>query len=283
MDPQEWIGRTRVAIDTVTASMVTGLRVTLDLGDRSQVPLGLHWLCAQPQVPAADLGPDGHPRRGLLLPDAEGSRMWAGSALEWFAPLSVGDVVHRTSTIGTVAEKEGRSGRLTFVEVLHEDRVGTSLAIRERQSIVYRTGTAPGAPPGHTGSTASAAGDHAVATDGWPTQRIVTPDPVMLFRYSALTFNGHRIHYDHPYATAVEGYRGLVVHGPLIATLLLDLLRRVAPGPVRTFEFRGVSPAIADAPLVLEAREDEVHSSALRARTPDGALIMTARATHSPR
>jgi 3-methylfumaryl-CoA hydratase len=191
--------------------------------------------------------------------------MWAGSRLEFVQPLCVGDQVTRTSTVASVREKTGSSGDLVFVEVEHVWSVGHP-AVRERQTIVYRGDgarrTAPAAPPGP-----------------WPLRREVATDPVLLFRYSALTFNGHRIHYDAPYARDVEGYPGLVVHAPLMATLLLDLCARsIGSHRIATFSFRGESPAVVGERLALVGRpgDDEVTLAVLG---EDGRLVQSAQAT----
>jgi 3-methylfumaryl-CoA hydratase len=184
----------------------------------------------------SDIGADGHARRGGFLPPVPlPRRMWAGSQFEFRAPIRVGDRVTRTSTIDDVSIKEGRTGQLVFVKVRHEVRCNESSdpALVEFHDIVYREAQGPDdvAPP-----------PQAAATDAaW--RRQIVPDDVLLFRYSALTFNGHRIHYDRQYVTQVEGYPGLIVHGPLIATLLMDLLRREMPGAdVASFRFKAVRP-----------------------------------------
>ena len=275
----DWVGRTLAAEDEVTAAMVEGLRATLDLaGGRpspgDEAPAGMHWLLAPERAPQRELGPDGHPRRGRFLPPiALPRRMWAAGALELVAPLRVGDRVRRLSRIAAVSEKTGRSGRLAFVEVDHEITVAGAPRLRERQTIVYRD--VAGAPAADAGA---APGDAALAAGDWPWRREVRPDPVLLFRYSALTFNGHRIHYDRDHARRVEGYPDLVVHGPLVATWLLQLcadgLGGAAPA---AFAFRARSPAFVDQPLALCARPDGA-GVALAAFAPGGRLVMTAEA-----
>ena len=232
---QQWVGKTETRSDLVTAAPIAALSATLDIesdypsaGD--PLPPLWHWLYFLPFPRQSELGPDGHAKRGDFLPPVElPRRMWAGGRVEFRHPLRVGDSMTRTSRIAEVRFKEGRSGRLVFVLVRHE--IGD--AVTEEHDIVYR--------------------DHARAGDPAPTpqiapadalwERVVHPDDVLLFRYSALTFNGHRIHYDRRYATEVEGYPGLVVHGPLLATMLVDLVRRNLPAAViKRFEFRAVSP-----------------------------------------
>ena len=245
MHLQDWIGRTEAVDDVATAAPFAALAATLDWpmppgGYRpapgTPLPSLWHWLYFLPVHPQSDIGPDGHARRGGFLPPVPlPRRMWAASDLVFHAPLCVGDTLVRTSTIVDVQEKSGRTGPLVFVKVRHEVRRNgnAEVALTEHHHIVYRPAPTPGevAPPPQA----------APAQSAW--ERHIVPDDVLLFRYSALTFNGHRIHYDRQYVTGVEGYPGLVVHGPLIATLLMDLLRRHAPSAtVRAFEFKAVRP-----------------------------------------
>jgi len=251
----EWIGRSESRTDVIGATPVAALRATLDLDPAGVAPGAAlpplwHWLFFLPLHRQSELGPDGHAERGGFLPPVTlPRRMWAGGRLVFTRPLRVGDEVTRTSTIENVVEKAGRSGPLVFVTVRHE--ISTTGAdepsIVEHHDIVYRGEPQPGDP---APEPAAAPGDAE-----W-TRRIV-PDDVLLFRYSALTFNGHRIHYDRRYVTETEGYPGLIVHGPLIATLLLDLLARELPGAtVATFRFRAVRAAFDGAPLHLSGRRD---------------------------
>ncbi|CAM5780494.1 MaoC family dehydratase N-terminal domain-containing protein [Ottowia pentelensis] len=236
-----WTGRSEEVHDDITAAPLRGWSATLDRTDApprpgdAVPPLG-HWLYFLPQAPQGELGADGHPRRGGFLPPVPlPRRMWAGGRLAWQAdtPLRVGDAARRVSRIESVSHKSGRSGEMVFVLVKHDVHNARGLALTEEHDIVYRGAPLPGATP----PAPQAAEQQA------PWRREIVPDPVLLFRYSALTFNGHRIHYDRRYVTEVEGYPGLVVHGPLIATLLVDLARRHAPGRfVRRFEFRAVRP-----------------------------------------
>ena len=241
MDLKEWIGRTETVSDSITATPYAALSATLDWPPErppagTPLPALWHWLYFLPLACQSDIGPDGHPRRGGFLPPvALPRRMWAGSQLLFHAPLRVGDAISRTSTIVDVTEKSGRTGTLIFVKVRHEIRRQNeeAIAITEFHDIVYREAAKPDdvAPPPKQAPAASA----------WEMRWV--PDEVLLFRYSALTFNGHRIHYDRRYVTAVEGYPGLVVHGPLIATLLLDLLRHQLPdAELDRYEFRAVRP-----------------------------------------
>ncbi|TCP15045.1 FAS1-like dehydratase domain-containing protein [Simplicispira metamorpha] len=238
---QTWTGRTETLTDSITAAPVSGLSATLDRDDASPVPGTAlaplwHWLYFLPQVRHSGLGPDGHPARGGFLPPVPlPRRMWAGGRLRWEEnnPLVVGDAVQRVSRIESVTHKAGRTGDLVFVLVKHEISNARGLALTEEHDIVYRAAQQPGDPvPPPT-----------VADTGAPWQRTITPDDVLLFRYSALTFNGHRIHYDRQYVTQVEGYPGLIVHGPLIATLLVDLVRRHVPDArLKSFQFKAVRP-----------------------------------------
>ena len=270
---RDWIGRTERRVDRVTAAPIAALSATLDRDDPEPrpgtvVPPPWHWLYFTPLTPQHDIGPDGHAKKGDFLPPVPlPRRMWAGSRIAFAHPLVVGDEIVRISRIADIVVKEGRSGRLVFVTVEHEIANPTGVAIREAHDIVYRdlpgadarSPTPPSAPTGET------------------YRREIVPDPVLLFRYSALTFNGHRIHYDRSYVTDVEGYPGLVVHGPLIATLLLDNLRRYAwNANVRRFEFKAVHPLFDIEPFTVCGREESTHAHALWARDARGALAMQA-------
>ena len=277
---RSWIGRTTLAVDEVTAVPVRALAATLDRDDGARageaLPTCWHWLYFLPVARPSEISSDGHPRRGAFLPPVPlPRRMWAGSQLELHRPISVGQALVRRSCIEDVRLKEGRAGPLVFVTVCHELQAQGELAITERHDIVYRDLHRPGEPGP---ARAAAAALSAAPAGGTWTRRIVADD-VMLFRYSALTFNGHRIHYDRRYATEVEGYPGLVVHGPLIATLLLELLRRELPqAQVTRFEFRAVKPIFDIAPFDLHGRRDGVRRVRLWALTPEGELAMDANA-----
>jgi 3-methylfumaryl-CoA hydratase len=194
--------------------------------------------------------------------------MWAGGRFTFGVPLRLGEHVRKTSTIKQVVEKQGRSGKLCFVTVLHEIRQGEELALSEEHDIVYRDDPNPNAP---APTAAMAPANAAFSTE-------IVPDPVLLFRYSALTFNGHRIHYDAVYATNVEGYEGLVFHGPLTATLLIDHASRMRGMPPRSFSFRGTSPIAGTLPFRIEGRND-ADTTLLWARRHDGVQGMEAKAT----
>jgi 3-methylfumaryl-CoA hydratase len=269
-----WIGRTEQRDDTITAAPLAALAATLDRDDPSPasgsaVPPLWHWLYCLPIARQSELGADGHPRRGGFLPPVElPRRMWAGGRLAFARPLRVGDVATRSSRIDDIAAKDARSGPLVFVTVRHAISTREGHALSEEHDLVYRDLPAPGSvatPP-------RAREDETFA-------RTIVPDDVLLFRYSALTFNGHRIHYDRRYVTEVEGYPGLVVHGPLIATLLLDLLRRERPdATVLRFDFKAVSPLFDRHPFEVCGRPEGERSFALWARNHEGGLAMQATA-----
>ena len=239
-----WRNKQERVHDDITHYPIAALSATLDIAETtSVVPPLWHWLYFLPTAPLAQVGTDGHPKRGGFLPPVPlPRRMWAGGRLTFPAPLSAGETAQRTSTLMDIEHKSGRSGSLVFVTVQHEITVNGTLKISEQQDIVYRDEPRPDAPaPQPTRAPEDAA---------W--QRTITPDPVLLFRYSALTFNSHRIHYDLPYASGQEGYPGLVVHGPLMATLLTDLVRRERPADtLQQFTFKAVRPAFAGLPLTL--------------------------------
>ncbi len=274
---KQWIGRTETLSDVAYRTPPQALAATLDREDPpvridDALPPCWHWLYFLPLHRHGEIGEDGHPRRGGFLPPVPlPRRMWAGSTLEFQRPLQVGSLISRTSRIAQVNLKEGRTGPLVFVKVRHEVSDERGLALVEDQDIVYRDHPRPGDP--------SPAPQPAPADATWT--REIRPDEVLLFRYSALTFNGHRIHYDRPYATGVEGYPGLVVHGPLIATLLLDLLRREQPqARVTGFSFRAVRPLFDTAAFQVCGRPDPANGTVgLWARDPQGHLAMEATAT----
>ena len=274
-DWQNWLGRSERRVDLVSAAPLAALAATLDRDEPepepgADVPPLWHWLYFTPRAPQSEIGPDGHARRGGFLPPVPlPRRMWAGGRLSFEHPLQVGDEIVRDSRIADISAKEGRSGSLVFVKVRHEISNRRGVAVTEEHDIVYRDAPQPGAP---------APAPQAAPTDE-QFAREIAPDPVLLFRYSALTFNGHRIHYDRSYVTEVEGYPGLIVHGPLIATLLLDLLRRHKPDAVvRRFSFKAVSPIFDVHRFHVCGRAEDAHRYALWARNHEGALAMQASA-----
>jgi 3-methylfumaryl-CoA hydratase len=249
-----WVGRSERRTDVVTAAPLAGLAATLDRDDPpprpgDDAPPMAHWLYFLPQAPQHEIGDDGHPRRGGFLPPVPlPRRMWAGGRLAFHHPLRVGDALTRDSRILSVDAKTGRSGLLVFVTVRHEMHGPRGLALTEEHDIVYREAPRPGAPTAQP----------VRAPDDARFGRRIVPDPVLLFRYSALTFNGHRIHYDRRHCEQVEGYPGLVVHGPLIATLLVDLLRREHPAlRLRRFDFTALRPSFDIHPFEVCGREDD--------------------------
>lgn len=230
-----------------------------------------HWLYFLPVHRQSEIGQDGHAKRGGFLPPVPlPRRMWAGGRLQFLRPLQVGSAISRTSTIANVTSKEGRSGQLAFVLVRHEIADESGVALLEEHDIVYRDNAKPGDPAPQPQA--------APTNQQW--LREIHPDPVLLFRYSALTFNGHRIHYDRSYVTEVEGYPGLIVHGPLIATLLVDLLRRNLPdATLVNFSFRAVKPLFDIAPFSVCGRlEEDGKTVKLWAKDAEGWLTMDATA-----
>ncbi|RDG36555.1 FAS1-like dehydratase domain-containing protein [Streptomyces corynorhini] len=273
-DPGAWKGRHEEAEDTLSAESAHALAAVLDRapsGTDAAPPLA-HWLCFRPRTPQSELGTDGHPRRGGFLPPVPlPRRMWAGGGLTFARPLRTGEPVHRRSVLADVREREGRGGPLVFVSVDHELRQSGALVLTERQDLVYRA--AEDAAPA-SGAPRERPPRETPAPGTW--QRSLVPDPVLLFRYSALTFNAHRIHYDRPYARQEEGYPGLVVHGPLTATLLLDLYTRRRPGArVTGFRFRALRPAFDGRELTLHATPTEA-GAALHAADDRGRTVMSA-------
>ena len=228
-----WIGRSITRDDIVTARLLAEYRATMmpwlfGAGVSGQCPPGLHWgLC--PATPGHDdVGPDGAEAKGIFLPPIPlPRRMWAGGSIETLRPIMIGQAIRRTSTISDIKFRQGSAGQLYVVSVMHEIADGDVVLIRERQDLVFREGSPKAVP----GSDAAATGG------GW----VVEPSPLMLFRFSAFTFNGHRIHYDVPYAVE-EGYPGLVVHGPLQAALMLNRISHALGHVPRHFDYRCVAP-----------------------------------------
>jgi 3-methylfumaryl-CoA hydratase len=274
-----WVGRQEDQHDQITTVPVAALSALLDRDEPPPavddiLPPLWHWLYFLPLARQSDIGPDGHPKRGGFLPPVPlPRRMWAGGRLMFHSDLAIGEAIRRQSTIVDVSVKDGRTGPLVFVLVRHEISGPRGLAITEEHDIVYRDAPAAGepGPPGRP-----ALEDHV-----W--QRDVVPDPVLLFRYSALTFNGHRIHYDRSYVTQEEGYPGLIVHGPLIATLLLDLVRRNTKQRISAFRFRALRPLFDTASFSVHAgTADALGRVPLWARDPAGFVAMEAAADLGP-
>lgn len=250
---QSWIGRSEASEERLHPFPSNALAATLNRDDPAyaegaDLPPLWHWLHFLPISPLNAAGPDGHPARGGFLPPVPlPRRMWAGSRFTFLAPLKIGDVARRVSTVKSVTHKSGKSGDLVFVTVRHDIAGPDGPAIEEEHDIVYRPAPVPGAPQ------PAAMPAPAEAQWSFPT----VPDAVLLFRYSALTFNSHRIHYDLEYVTKEEGYPGLIVHGPLIATLLLDGLRRAKPqARVTRFAFRALAPTFHIDPFAVHGAVD---------------------------
>ncbi|MGN6498956.1 MAG: FAS1-like dehydratase domain-containing protein [Tsuneonella sp.] len=278
-DWSAWIGREAAARDRLDAARAARWLATFDLPTTGgAMPQGVHFCLCTPDAPTAALGEDGHPRRddaadGFMPPVPLPRRMWAASEIEFLTPIEVGARIERSSRVVSVEEKHGGSGALGFVVVAHDTRADGVPAVREKQTLVYREAVDAAAPlsPPEPGGGTFAAGE-------WAAHRTLTPQPPLLFRFSALTFNSHRIHYDLPYAREVERYRGLVVHGPLMASLLLQLAaRELGDNRLRRFAFRAVSPAIAGEPLHLAMRE-AASGWELGAFAADGRQVVRAEA-----
>ncbi|MCL4672554.1 MAG: MaoC family dehydratase N-terminal domain-containing protein [Sphingomonadaceae bacterium] len=258
MSWDSWIGRTEVRSDRVDEALCRRWLATFDrpAPADSAMPQGIHLCLCTPEAPTAALGMDGHPARddspaSFFPPIPLPRRMWAASDISFLSPIKVGARIDRTSRIVSVSEKAGSTGKLGFVEVEHVTSADHVEVVYEKQTLVYRDYIAPDAP-----LSPPEPGDGTFARDEWDAVASIVPSETLLFRYSALTFNTHRIHYDAPYASEVERYRGLVVHGPLIASLLLQLAaRRFGDNRLASFSFRAVSPAIAGEPLHLALRE----------------------------
>jgi 3-methylfumaryl-CoA hydratase len=273
---REWIGKTESRTDQVSPFPIEALSATLDRLDPpvqagDPLPPLWHWLYFLPLHRHSELGSDGHAKRGGFLPPvALPRRMWAGSRLVFRHPLRVGENISRTSRIADVNHKEGRSGSLLFVALRHEISNASGVGIIEEQDLVFCEHPKPG-------ETTTSSKPVPTAFD-W--DREIVANEVLLFRYSALTFNGHRIHYDRRYSREVEGYPGLAVHGPLLATLLLDLLRRNAPNSsVREFAFRAVRPLFDTAPFSIRGHlEPDGRIAQLWAQDANGSLAVEATA-----
>lgn len=253
-----WVGRAQERQDWVTPARIAAWDATFDYerpapnyGDPA--PIGFHWAMFPPLARTADLGADGHARAGTFLPPAPlPRRMWAGSRLVFHQPLRVGERIEQKSVIAAVEDKRRPAGRLVFVTVHHRTFGARGLAVEEEQDLVYREAPQPGAEPPDP--------LEADAASAW--RRIIRPTETLLFRYSALTFNGHRIHYDRRYAESVEGYPGLVVHGPLLATLMLNMLQDRSPGAiVERFRFKARRPTFDISPFEIHgtAPDDKRH------------------------
>lgn len=280
-DWASWVGREEVRRDCLNRELATRWLATFDHPTQAigAMPQGIHFCLTTPDAPTATLGEDGHPKRdetpGSFLPPIPlPRRMWASSKITFHQPLTIGATIERTSRIASIAEKDGATGKLVFVDIAHDTLADGKRAVSETQTLVYRDAAAPDAP-----LSPPLVEQPNFDASAWDAHRILTPDPRLLFRYSALTFNTHRIHYDAPYASEVERYRGLVVHGPLTATWLLDLAQaELGPNALASFAFRGMSPAIAGEPLHLVMRRSGGDIE-LGAFADDGRQVTKASAT----
>lgn len=268
-----WIGRTELVEDDICLTQALAAAATLEppsapLTTGAPLPPLWHWFYFLPRAPQSQLGSDGHPQRGGFIPPIPyPRRMFAGARIRFHQPLRIGQPARREGVIRNITQKTGRTGPLAFVTVGYQILQGDTLCIEEEQDIVYRE---PGAPV-----PAPMPVELPPVTDA--ITRTVIPDPRLLFRFSALTFNAHRIHYDRPYAQQEEGYPGLVVHGPLVAVLLMELTRHNTTRPISGFRFRSQAPLFDLAPFRLVARfgTDQVE---LEAQGPDGTSALTATA-----
>jgi 3-methylfumaryl-CoA hydratase len=270
----DWIGRTEeaeefIALAPVQAALALLDDTTREFTEGSALPQLWHWFFFLPRVPQSQLGPDGHPHRGGFMPPIElPRRMFAGARVRFLWPLVIGERARRRSVIRAVSEKAGRTGKLAFVTVCHQIEQDDRICIEEEQDIVYREAGARVAAPEVKELAPVPAGS-------W--SRVITPDPTLLFRFSALTFNAHRFHYDRDYATVEEGYPGLVVHGQLTAVFLMELVRSHSPRPLISFAFRGLAPLFDLAPFRLVGSRDGQRVQ-LEAQGPDGQTTMSAEA-----
>ncbi len=275
VDFSAWVGRTEQVADPMSWVQAQAAQAMLDetgaaLAAGDALPLPWHWFHFLPRAPQARLDADGHPQRGGFLPPIPyPRRMFAGARIQVHQPLRVGVPALREGRIDKVVIKHGKTGALAFVTVAYRFLQDGQLCLEEQQDIVYREAGAPVPAP-------VAAALPPAPASSW--QRSVQPDTRLLFRFSALTFNAHRIHYDRAYAQQVEGYPGLVVHGPLTAVLLLQLVRQSTPRAVRAFSFRGVAPLFDLGPVHLLGTP-EGDTVNLQALGPDGQAALLASAT----
>jgi 3-methylfumaryl-CoA hydratase len=276
-DFSAWIGKSEEMSAHIAAYAADAMTATLDRDDPpfapgDPLPPNWHLFYTREVVKLSATGPDGHPKRGDFVPPMEGlpRRMWAGTKSEFFAPLRIGDDVTRVSTIESVTPKEGQTGKLCFVTVRHDLSNASGLCVTERHTSVYREAATPGEAPPVPPAPKHAAKWH----------RDVTPSAVLLFRFSALTMNSHRIHYDWKYVTETEGYPGLLVHGPLTQTLLFDLFRREYPdATLKSFDVRAISPLYDTHDFAVEGAPGEEPGTAhFWAINHEGRLAMSAEA-----
>jgi len=280
-----WIGREKEQNDYLDLALARRWSDTFDLAlpNDGTMLQGIHFCLCTPEAPQSQLGEDGHPMRdnsdaSFFPPIPLPRRMWAASQINFTRPLVIGKRINRRSRIISISEKEGKTGSLGFVEVEHLTQSENVTAIREKQTLVYRDSAGPDiplSPPNVLSET--------FESSEWENHKLFRPDPTLLFRFSALTFNTHRIHYDLPYSSDVERYRGLVVHGPLIASLLLQMASEsLGPNKLKSFAFRAVSPAIANDSLHLVMRRKDAGSLELAAFAGDSRIIMRASGSTAP-
>jgi 3-methylfumaryl-CoA hydratase len=273
-----WVGRKETLFDTVTAAHVAKFCAMLNrpVPHTGQCPQSIHWTLCPVAIATADLRGDGHPapaETGLVPHGAPARRMWASSSVEFFESIYIGDAIERRSIVVSVTEKQGRTGALVFVDVDHLWLANDAVAVKERQTIVYRED----GPSGGQGTTTENQTSADFASE-------MIPEAALLFRYSALTFNSHRIHYDLPFARDVEGYPDLVVQGPLMATLLIDLVNHHTLGNMlASFQFRGVAPAFVSRPLQISARRSGAAGDLMLSAASEGRQVMQASGTLAKR
>lgn len=275
-----WLGRKEVREDRLDEALARRWLATFDLDTSADgtMPQGIHFCLCTPDAATSALGEDGHPARSdspdsFMPPIPLPRRMWASSDIVFLSPLRTGGRMERISRIASISEKDGSSGKLAFVEVEHVTTCENVEAVHEKQTLVYRE-----AAPADAQLSPPEAGGRNFDPAGWDVHRTIEPDPRLLFRYSALTFNTHRIHYDTPYARDVERYRGLVVHGPLTSSLLLQMAAaRFGENSLSRYSFRAVSPAIAGEllHLVMRGDGDDIEMGAF---APDGRQVTKASA-----
>ncbi len=277
-DLKAYVGRRETAIDTVTAAPANLLRLTFgrdepELRPGDVLPPG--WLCLYflPRFGPDGLRPDGSPLdTGVVPPMPLPRRMFAGERFRFHRPLRIGDTVRRETELADIATKTGTTGTLVFATVVQRIFTPEGLAVEEERRTVFREEVKAG--------ERNQAPRREAAPDGVPWRRTIAPDPVLLFRFSALTFNSHRIHYDRPWAVEREGYPALVVHGPLTSTLLIDFARDHNPGRVfQRYETQARAPLFDTAAFELRGRPSaDGRGAELWAVTPEGTVAMSARA-----
>lgn len=265
--PADWIGRSETALDHVVRGPFDRLAALLDRAPETEAipPMG-HLLCFLPGAPQAEMGADGHPLRGGIVPPIDlPMRMAAGSRVSFHAPVPFDTHVRRVTTLADVSEKTGRTGRLAFMTLRHDIFAGDTLCITDEADVVFRekSGNAQPLPPGERREA--------------QVSRSIEPAASLLFRFSALTYNAHRIHYDRDYTMGEEGYPGLVVHGPLLATLLVDHFRRHRPHDrLATFQFRAQRPVFDLAPFTVNLVDTDSGAD-VWAADADGYVAMSGR------